>query len=311
LANIDDDDVAPITSAPSTATVPTAAGATAAAVVATSAAAVLAAETRARTASMQSATKAETLKAEAIMAKADPVSQSVKREEPAPMPAVADAKTAEADDYNGQFKPSPRPSDKDLKSRYIGLASNNVPTLSADQLPPRSRTASGSSQPSRRAVSSPLSPTATGANGTSPLGPGRAAAPAPIETRPRVVSHPRVNGIASEAAVEAEAVSSPTKSVHSVTSNSSIMDRPRPKIKPEISMTALLKHPRVVISLLPFININTFLNLLGSDDEVRKYITGEMVGRWVMREWCVTIDRERGRSWPGLTVWEGFRKCLK
>lgn len=88
------------------------------------------------------------------------------------------------------------------------------------------------------------------------------------------------------------------------------MDRPRPKVIPEVSTTALMKHPRIVVSLLPFININSFLNLLGSDEEIRKFITGEMVGRWVMREWGVAIDRERGRSWPGLTVWEGFLESL-
>lgn len=88
------------------------------------------------------------------------------------------------------------------------------------------------------------------------------------------------------------------------------MDRPRPKLlhMVEKSMTSLLMHPRIAMSLLPFLNINSFLNLLGSDDELRKYISGEMVGRWVMREWGITVERERGRSWPGLTVWEGFRE---
>jgi hypothetical protein len=88
------------------------------------------------------------------------------------------------------------------------------------------------------------------------------------------------------------------------------MDRPRPKLQHKIekSMTSLLMHPRITMALLPFLNINSFLNLLGSDDELRKYISGEMVGRWVMREWGITIERERGRSWPGLTVWEGFRE---
>lgn len=88
----------------------------------------------------------------------------------------------------------------------------------------------------------------------------------------------------------------------------SIMSRHRPARRNDKSLTYLLSHPRVVISLLPFLNINQFLNLLASDNDLRKYISGEMVGRWVMREWGVTLEKDRNRSWPGLTVWEGFRK---
>lgn len=92
-------------------------------------------------------------------------------------------------------------------------------------------------------------------------------------------------------------------------SRQSIMSRHRPARRNDKSLTYLLTHPRVVVSLLPYLSINQFLNLLLSDQDLRKYITGEMVGRWVMREWGVTVERERGRSWPGLTVWEGFREC--
>lgn len=88
------------------------------------------------------------------------------------------------------------------------------------------------------------------------------------------------------------------------------MNRPRPKPRNDKTFSFLLTHPRIVNSLLPFLNINSFLNVLGSDEELRKYISGEMVGRWVMREWGISVDRERGRSWPGLTVWEGFRECM-
>lgn len=88
----------------------------------------------------------------------------------------------------------------------------------------------------------------------------------------------------------------------------SVLHRPRPKKKDIKTLTFLLSHPRISVSLLPFLNINTFLNLLGSDEMLRRYVSGEMVGRWVMSEWGVTVERERGRSWPGLTVWEGFRE---
>lgn len=41
---------------------------------------------------------------------------------------------------------------------------------------------------------------------------------------------------------------------------------------------------------------------------------GEMVGRWVMREWGMVIVKEKGGEggkggWLNFIVWEGFCKC--
>lgn len=72
------------------------------------------------------------------------------------------------------------------------------------------------------------------------------------------------------------------------------------------SLAAALAQPKIAAALLPFLSINSFLALNASSDELRKGFGGEMVGRWVLKEWGVNIGKERGRSWPGLGVWEGF-----
>ena len=69
-----------------------------------------------------------------------------------------------------------------------------------------------------------------------------------------------------------------------------------------------LAHPAIQVALLPYLTINSFLSLTGASDLVRKRLSGEMVGRWIMKEWGLTVPKERGRSWPNLTVWEGFRE---
>lgn len=76
------------------------------------------------------------------------------------------------------------------------------------------------------------------------------------------------------------------------------------------SLASALAEPKVAAALLPHLSINSFLALNASSDEVRKDFGGEMVGRWVLKEWGVSIGKERGRSWPGLGVWEGFCKSL-
>lgn len=195
---------------------------------------------------------------------------------------------------------SMRSKPKDLKQRYPDLAAGGTPP-SSDQH--SFRTASGASALSSYEQSTPRMMTPTSALGSSTGSPPRAkrSVPAAIQTQRTGPTDKRVSRI-----VSSSSANSPTTSTHS--SSGSIMDRPRPKPKPEMSTTVLMKHPRIVVTLLPYLNINSFLNLIGSDNEIRKYMTGEQVGRWVMREWGVTIDRERGRSWPGLTVWEGFRE---
>lgn len=69
----------------------------------------------------------------------------------------------------------------------------------------------------------------------------------------------------------------------------------------------LLSYPAIQAVLLSHLNINTFLALTGSSELLRKQFTGEAIGKWVLSEWSMRLDKERGRSWPNLTVWEGFR----
>ncbi|BEJ07260.1 hypothetical protein CcaverHIS641_0405290 [Cutaneotrichosporon cavernicola] len=191
---------------------------------------------------------------------------------------------------------------------YAGVGNGIPPTaaLVGSQLPPRTRT----SVQGRRIASSPLASPSV----SMPPSPTLAThTPASASTGSRSVS--TASAVSAAMSRFSRQSDSPAPSMASSLSTaraSSVMDRGRPKLlhKVERSMTSLLVHPRITMSLLPFLNINSFLNLLGSDDELRKYISGEMVGRWVMREWGITIERERGRSWPGLTVWEGFLESL-
>ncbi|GMK59359.1 hypothetical protein CspeluHIS016_0703740 [Cutaneotrichosporon spelunceum] len=189
----------------------------------------------------------------------------------------------------------------------VGNGIPPVNVLAGNQLPPRTR----SSVQERRIAASPLA------------SPAVSTPPSPTKTKhvPASTSTDSRSGSTTSAVSTStsrfsrDQSGSPAPSVASNPSTaraSSVMDRGRPKLshKVERSMTSLLAHPRITMSLLPHLNINSFLNLLGSDDNLRKYISGEMVGRWVMREWGITIERERGRSWPGLTVWEGFLESL-
>jgi hypothetical protein len=82
----------------------------------------------------------------------------------------------------------------------------------------------------------------------------------------------------------------------------------RQRQRGESPLLYALSHTSFQAALLPFLSINSFLSLTGSSDVVRKLFSGEIVGRWVCGEWGVQVDRERGRSWPNLTVWEGARE---
>ena len=79
----------------------------------------------------------------------------------------------------------------------------------------------------------------------------------------------------------------------------------------EPSMVGVLQHQQIQAILLSHLPINSFLSLIGASDIIRRLFTGETVGRWVMGEWGLHPDREKGRSWPNLTVWEGFRKSMR
>ncbi|WVQ95317.1 hypothetical protein IAU59_002412 [Kwoniella sp. CBS 9459] len=89
-----------------------------------------------------------------------------------------------------------------------------------------------------------------------------------------------------------------------------VMERRHPtgylKNRSRASLTYILSYTRIQATLLPYLSINSFLSLTGASDVIRKRFTGETVGRWVMKEWGIQVDREKGRSWPNLTVWEGF-----
>ncbi|WVW80734.1 hypothetical protein I302_102720 [Kwoniella bestiolae CBS 10118] len=145
--------------------------------------------------------------------------------------------------------------------------------LSSSQLPPRL-----SSTNSRRAVSSPLASPAIG-SGSQTQAPHAIQSPTSTSTQiSRAQSHPQV--------------------------------RSSPRERPRATITFLLLHNPIQAALLSHLSINSFLSLTGSSDLLRKRFTGEMVGRWVMKEWGVQVDREKGRSWPNLTVWEGFLESL-
>ncbi|KAK8850632.1 hypothetical protein IAR55_004551 [Kwoniella newhampshirensis] len=76
------------------------------------------------------------------------------------------------------------------------------------------------------------------------------------------------------------------------------------RIRPRATLTFVLSHLQVQAALLPHLSINMFLSLTGASDKIRKRFTGEAVGRWIMKEWGMQMDREKGRTWPNLTVWE-------
>lgn len=84
--------------------------------------------------------------------------------------------------------------------------------------------------------------------------------------------------------------------------------------RPKATITFILAYSSIQAVLLPYLSINSFLSLTGSSEQVRRRFTGEMVGRWVMREWGMGVSKTKGGAggkggWPNLTVWEGFCKC--
>lgn len=79
----------------------------------------------------------------------------------------------------------------------------------------------------------------------------------------------------------------------------------------KLTLRYLISQPRIQARLLPVLPVNSFLSLVGASPAIRKAFTGEAVGRWVTREWGIKVDSEKGRSWPNLTVWEGFRELLR
>jgi hypothetical protein len=71
----------------------------------------------------------------------------------------------------------------------------------------------------------------------------------------------------------------------------------------------LIREEGVQAALLPHLNIPSLLALLTSvDKDARKEVSGEVVGKWVVRNWGLSIVPRDVPQWPGLGVWEGFRK---
>ncbi|WWC92409.1 uncharacterized protein L201_007366 [Kwoniella dendrophila CBS 6074] len=99
-------------------------------------------------------------------------------------------------------------------------------------------------------------------------------------------------------------VQSPLNSPRAVTAQRPFNERPKATI------TFLMVHARIQAALLNQLSINSFLSLIGASNVIRKRFTGETVGRWVMKEWSIQVDRDQKRAWPNLTVWEGFLESL-
>lgn len=81
----------------------------------------------------------------------------------------------------------------------------------------------------------------------------------------------------------------------------------RRRRKGKATLDHILVEEAIQTSLLPFFPIASFLALLGAiGPNVRRKVSGEIVGRWVCREWSLTL--EGNEAWPGLGVWEGYRE---
>ncbi|WVR08695.1 hypothetical protein IAU60_005753 [Kwoniella sp. DSM 27419] len=118
----------------------------------------------------------------------------------------------------------------------------------------------------------------------------------------------------SRRVVSSPVPSTSTTSGRSLPKQTSVIDRRHPtrylRGKSRATLPYILTQHRVQHALLPHLNINTFLSLIGASDIIRKRFAGETVGRWVMKEWGIQIENEKGRTWPNLTVWEGFLESL-
>ncbi|KAK4683748.1 hypothetical protein P7C73_g6480, partial [Tremellales sp. Uapishka_1] len=170
------------------------------------------------------------------------------------------------------------------------------PPLQSQYLPPRM----SSAVPGRRVASSPLASPVFSQNGKMQDSPTQYQS-----FQPRSVSAAQSRIPTSPFAPAAVQ----RQSLMTINSGSRIpVLHPRGRRRPSLQL--VLSQPMIQHALLPCLSINSFLSLTGSHEEVRRHFSGEVVGRWVMKEWGVQVDRERGRSWPGLTVWEGFLESL-
>jgi hypothetical protein len=71
----------------------------------------------------------------------------------------------------------------------------------------------------------------------------------------------------------------------------------------------IMMEDAVQAAMLPHLLISSFLALMTTlEKDTRHAISGELVGRWVTASWGMELGPRDVHQWPGLGVWEGFRK---
>lgn len=143
-------------------------------------------------------------------------------------------------------------------------------------------------------------------------------APATVETPVRktsILDRPRPRASSRSSSYRADPLShTPT---HQTSFSPGLHDSTSPSkgfrnhyFRPAAKLTDIIQHERIQQTLLPNLSIASFLALLGAlDKRWRKCISGEIVGKWVVREWGLVLGPDV--AWPGLGVWEGFREWCK
>jgi hypothetical protein len=142
-------------------------------------------------------------------------------------------------------------------------------------------------------------------------GPAPAAAQTPVR-KTSILDRPRPRANSRSSSYRADPLSyTPT---HQTTFSPGLQDSTSPSrafrnhyFRPAAKLTDIIQHERIQQTLLPNLSIASFLALLGAlDKRWRKCISGEIVGKWVVREWGLVLGPDV--AWPGLGVWEGFRE---
>lgn len=201
-----------------------------------------------------------------------------------PQNPIADSRTPASRTKNNieeWAKDVAAPNAVDGKRKSRSPLINGSPTTPSGQLPPRR---SSSSAVKGHTPASPLTSPVFLVSGQARSGPTAITPPQPA---PLLTSRP---------------AQMPDQTATSIDRIPGWRDMDRP------SLPLALAYPQIQASLLPNLSIDSFLSLTGASDIMRKLFTGELVGRWIMGEWNIQLDREKGRSWPNLTVWEGFRE---
>ena len=216
-------------------------------------------------------------------------------------------------DPRGESQPKPRqdPVDKWASARSAPA------TGPVDIIPPPSkRTSVGPPAPRPIASSAPNKPPAM-ANGTPPplstsqLPTRRTSVVPPIGGMPSAVASTGTPVFVSPTTMTPASASAQMPKPARKSSAMSNHPPPSTRLKRNgrPTLAYVIAHPDIQSAILPYLTINSFLSLTGCSELIRKQLSGELVGRWILKEWGLQVDREKGRSWPNLTVWEGFREC--